>query len=593
MVAYPVGDPGGHRNGMGDKVVSAQVELARARASVRRGLVAVALFSAVVNILMFTGPLYMLQVYDRVLGSGSVETLVALSGLAVFLYAAMGLLDGVRARALSRIAGGFQARLDPLAFQVALDPEAAKDGGPAPGPDALSSMTRGLSSTAAASVFDIPWTPLFLLAITLFHPWLGVLATVGGVTLIIIALSQRWLTRKREADFATSARASLRLETLAKSERETIFALGMRRALATRWQAERRRGLNDHVALADRVGAFSATARAIRLLLQSAMLGLGAYLAIQGVVSPGAMIASSILLGRALAPIETVIGQWRLLSGALAASAALSRAIRDRPAAPELLALPDPEARVELHSVTIVPPGQPEPTLRSVSFTLEPGQALGVIGPSGSGKTTLARALVGLWSPRIGDIRLGGARLDRYEDERLGRLVGYLPQRVALFDGTVAENIARMDPEPDHAAVLKAAQAAGVHDMILQLPQGYETPITAPGAPLSGGRVQRIGLARALYGDPVLLVLDEPDAHLDHPGGEALNAAIRHIKATRGAAIIMAHRPSAIAECDMLLMLENGQRTAFGPREEVLRARVSNHAKIATAARKTGTGGGA
>ncbi len=268
----------------------------------------------------------------------------------------------------------------------------------------------------------------------------------------------------------------------------------------------------------------------------------------------------------------------------------MTRAVKDRPAAPERLALPHPEPRIDVQGITVLPPGQPEPTLRGVTFKLEPGQALGVIGPSGAGKTTLARALVGLWPARIGDIRLGGARLDRYDEERLGRLIGYLPQHIALFDGTVAENIARMDPDPDPEAVLKAAKAAGVHDMILQLPQGYETRITAPGAPLSGGRVQRVGLARALYGDPVLLVLDEPDAHLDHPGGEALNAAIRHMKAEGRAAIIMAHRPAAIAECDMLLMLENGQRAAFGPREEVLRARVSNHAKIAPA-RKAGSGG--
>ncbi|WP_268794344.1 type I secretion system permease/ATPase [Roseivivax lentus] len=556
----------------------------------RRGLLAVALFSSVINILMFTGPLYMLQIYDRVLGSGSVETLVAMSLLAIFLYAAMGLLDAFRSRALGRIAGQMQTRLDPLAFRVALDPDGPQGKGQTPGPEALSSMTRGLSSTAAAAIFDIPWTPLFLFVIALFHPWLGILATVGGTLLVLIALSQRWLTRSREQAVAVNSQRSQRMEIQAKSERETIFALGMRGSLAERWRQVRDTGLEGHVALTDRVGGFTATARAMRLFLQSAMLGLGAYLAIQGELSPGAMIAASILMGRALAPIETVIGQWRLLSSALAAWKSLREAISNRPPTPELLALPHPKAKLEAQNVTVLPPGQPEPTLRGVSFEVAPGQALGVIGPSGAGKTTLARALVGLWPTRLGDIRLGGARLDRYEDERLGRLIGYLPQRVALFDGTVADNIARMDANPDPEAVLKAAKAAGVHDMILQLPQGYETPITAPGAPLSGGQVQRVGLARALYGDPVLLILDEPDAHLDHPGGQALNAAIRSIKARDGAAIIMAHRPSAISECDLLLMLKNGQREAFGPREEVLRARVANHADLKAV---TATGGGA
>jgi ATP-binding cassette subfamily C protein len=565
---------------------STRAELRRARRGVRRGLIAVALFSAAINLLMFTGPLYMLQVYDRVLGSGSVETLVALSALALFLYAAMGLIDAFRSRALSRIAASFQARLDPVAFRLSLaQTEDNMHQGPAPGPEALSTVTRGLSSSAAASVFDIPWTPLFLLVIALFHPWLGLLALTGGAVLVLIALTQRWTTTPQESGLAAEQTRTQRLEAQAKGERETIFALGMRGSLEDRWLRRRRTALDDHVMLSDRVGGFTATARAIRLLLQSAMLGLGAWLAIAGMVSPGAMIAASILLGRALAPIEAVIGQWRLLSTALAAWRSMSRSLDTEPEAPELLALPRPEGRIEAQGVTILPPGQAHPALRNVSFEIAPGQALGVIGPSGAGKTTLARALVGLWPARIGEIRLGGARLDRYDPERLGRLIGYLPQRVSLFDGTVAENIARMDEDPDAEAILKAAKAAGVHEMILSLPQGYETQITAPGAPLSGGQAQRIGLARALYGDPVLLVLDEPDAHLDHPGATALNAAVCSVKASGGAAIIMAHRPSAIAECDILMMLEAGQRTALGPREEVLRARVANHASLAPAVR--------
>ncbi|MHA7875875.1 type I secretion system permease/ATPase [Roseivivax sp.] len=545
-----------------------------------RGLIAVAIFSAVVNLLMFTGPLYMLQVYDRVLGSGSVETLVALSALALFLYGAMGLIDALRARALARIAASFQARLDSHAFDISLTPGTPRGPGAPPGPEALSALTRGLSSTAAASVFDIPWTPFFLLVIALFHPALGLLALAGGAALILIALAQRLLTLRREEAVAGLQARAQRIEQQSRMEAEALSALGMRAGLAARWQALREAGLDDHVRLADRVGGFTALARAIRLLLQSAMLGLGAYLAIAGLVSPGAMIAASILLGRALAPIETVIGQWRLLAGALTAWKSLAGALEHSAEPPELLALPRPEGRLEVQGLTVLPPGQAVPALRGVSFSLAPGEALGIIGPSGAGKSSLARALTGLWPARLGEIRLGAAKLDHYPHERLGRLLGYLPQRVALFDGTLAENIARMEPDPDPEAVLRAAQAAGVHEMILALPEGYDTRVTAPGAPLSGGQIQRVGLARALYGDPVLLILDEPDAHLDHPGGAALNTAIRAVKAMGGAAVVMAHRPAAIAECDHLLMLENGQRAAYGPREDVLRARVANHRSI-------------
>ncbi|MCE0506912.1 type I secretion system permease/ATPase [Roseivivax sp. GX 12232] len=559
---------------------ASEAALTVAQRRMRRGLFVVALFSAVINVLMFTGPLYMLQIYSRVLGSGSVETLVAMSLLAIFLYASMGLLDTYRARALARIGGQLQTKLDPIAFRGALDPDDPLLKGQACGPEALSSVTRGLSSSAAAAIFDIPWSPFFLFVIVLLHPWLGIFATVGGGVLVLIALAQRLTTGAREQAFTNSMQRSQRMELQAKSERETIFALGMQGSITNRWGRARDTGLENHVALADRVGGFTATARAMRLLLQSAMLGLGAYLAIRGELSPGAMIAGSILLGRALAPIETVIGQWRALSVALVAWKSLKETIANRPPAPDVLALRHPEARLEAQNITVLPPGQAEPTLRGVSFDVGPGQALGVIGPSGAGKTTLARAMIGLWPARLGDIRLGGARLDRYEEVRLGRLLGYLPQRVALFDGTVAENIARMDENPDPEAVLKAAQAAGVHHMILQFPQGYETPITAPGTPLSGGQVQRVGLARALYGDPVLLVLDEPDAHLDHPGGQALKNAIRSVKERDGAAIIMAHRPAAISECDLLLMLDNGQRVAFGPREEVLKARVANYVNL-------------
>jgi PrtD family type I secretion system ABC transporter len=319
--------------------------------------------------------------------------------------------------------------------------------------------------------------------------------------------------------------------------------------------------------------------KTLRFFLQSAMLGLGAYIVLLGEMTPGAMIAGSILLGRALAPIEQLIGGWPLLARARTGWAALKTSLAKGVARPPM-ALPAPRARLQLTGVTVVPPDQQRPSLRNVSLRLEPGQALGVIGPSASGKSTLARTLAGIWKPVAGAVRLDGAELDQYGDD-LGRYIGYVPQDIALFDGTVAENVARLAPEPDPEAVVRAAKMAGAHDMILKLPEGYDTQIMVGGSRLSGGQRQRIALARALYGDPALVVLDEPNSNLDGEGGEALMHAIRQLKAEGRIVVIMAHRPAAISECDLLLVVAEGVVQAFGPRDEVLREQVRNHATIA------------
>ena len=332
--------------------------------------------------------------------------------------------------------------------------------------------------------------------------------------------------------------------------------------------------------MSDKGGAYGTVSKIFRQFLQSAMLGLAAWLVLRGELSSGAMIAASILMGRALSPIEQSIGQWALVQRAQEGWGRLADLLSSVPPEPQRTALPKPRAILEAHQITVVPPGEQQASLRMVSFRLEPGQALGVIGPSGAGKSTLARTLTGVWRAAGGKVRLDGATLDQYEPDVLGSYIGYLPQRVTLFDGTIADNIARLQPKPDDAMVVDAAQKADAHDMILKLPEGYNTRVSAIGSRLSGGQIQRIGLARALYGDPVILVLDEPNSNLDNDGSTALNAAIRRMKVEGKSILIMAHRPAAIQECEMLLVLEDGARKAFGPRDQVLREMVKNHTEI-------------
>jgi ATP-binding cassette subfamily C protein len=364
-----------------------------------------------------------------------------------------------------------------------------------------------------------------------------------------------------------------------RGESETIRSLGMSGAAFTRWQTDRSTALTEGQTAADVGGLWSTTSRGFRLYLQSAMLGLAAWIVLQGELTAGAMIAGSILMGRALQPIEQIVAQWPLVTRRTEARARLSDLLAHVPPPRPRTPLPRPAARLEVAGVTLLPPGESTPVLRGLSFTLGPGQALGVIGPSGAGKSSLARALTGLWHPNAGSIRLDGATPDQFDPDVYGRLIGHLPQRVALFEGTIAENIARLG-QPDEAALIAAARTANAHDMILRLPQGYDTKIDAAGGRLSGGQMQRIALARALYGNPVLLILDEPNSNLDNEGSLAVNAAIRAHKAAGGAALVMAHRPAAIQDCDLLLVLEDGQRRAFGPRDQVLREMVQNAGDI-------------
>ncbi len=558
-------------------------ELASARKESRPYYWFVAIFSFVVNVLMLTGPIYMLQVYDRVLGSRSEATLLALTLIVAFLYGMMGLLDYVRGRVMGRVAARFQSKLDVRVFDAVVRRAATK-------PDELSqsglrdleSVQRLMSSPVLMAIFDIPWTPFFLAGIMLFHPWLGYLALSGGAVLILITIINQMVTRSPTLRSNVIASQSNQISEQIRGEAEMVQAMGMRQQAFTRWNKARSNALAHQIKSADLLGTFTSMTKTFRLFLQSAMLGLGAYLVLQQELSPGAMIAGSILMGRALAPIELAVGQWPMVQAARRGWNNLEQLLGEMP--PEALRtpLPRPRGKLEVQQLTVVPPGEQQAALRIVSFTLEPGKALGVIGPSGAGKSTLARALTGVWRPAGGKLRLDGATLDQYGPD-LGLHIGYLPQRVTLFDGTIAENIARLSENPDPERIVAAAKKADAHDMILKLPDGYDTRVTAAGGRLSGGQMQRVGLARAMYGDPVILVLDEPNSNLDNEGSEAVNRAVRTMKEEGKSVLIMAHRPAAIKECDMLLMLENGARAAFGPKEEVLRAMVQNHQQVQSA----------
>lgn len=545
------------------------------RAAGRGLFLAVLGFSALANLLMLAGPMFMLQVYDRVLSSRSEATLIALFGLTAFLYALMVVLDHARSRLVARVGARMALRLERPVFRAAQALQARRPGDPMArmATQDLDMLQRWLASPVFLALFDAPWTPLFLALIFLFHPALGGLALAGGALLIGLAVLNQWMVRGDLAIAVAAAQAAERLGEALRAQAPVLTALGMQGAALERWRARRAQALGATIAGSDRAAFFAAASKGMRLFLQSAMLALGAWLVLRGELGPGSMIAASIILGRALAPVEVAVGQWGSVQAARAGWARLGALLALAPAEPARLALPRPEGRLWVEDLSVIPPGETRAALRDLSFRMPAGRALGVIGASGAGKSTLARALVGAWPALRGAVRLDGLALDAYQPDALGAMIGYLPQRVGLIDGTLAENIARLRPDAPPEGILAAARLAGAHEMIMTLPRGYDTPVGDEGDPLSGGQLQRIGLARALYGDPVLVVLDEPDAHLDAEGLRALGAVIRTLKARGVTLVIMAHRPAAIADCDDLLELDGGRALAHGPREQVLAAR--------------------
>ncbi|WP_342640296.1 type I secretion system permease/ATPase [Rhodoligotrophos ferricapiens] len=538
----------------------------------------IGLFSCVVNLLMLTGPFFMLQVYDRVLSSRSVPTLVVLLGLAAMLYAFQGALDFVRSRILARFGERFDRRLRKLIFDVvafqSLNGRREGDG-QQPIRD-FDQIRQFLGSQGPVAVFDLPWMPIYLAVLFLLHVWLGLVALGGAILLCIFTLLTEVKTRNptRAASQKSSARNAV-AETCRRNV-EALAAMGMLPALRERWVAAHGAFLGEQQRAVDAAGGIGAAAKVFRFFLQSLMLAVGAYLVILQEVSPGVMIASSILSSRALAPIELAIANWRGFVGARQSYRRLIEVAEEsRDASPEVV-LPRPSQRLDVDNLAVVPPGTNRPTLSGVSFSVGAGDAVGVIGASGSGKSTLARGLVGVWTSNRGGVRLDGATLDQWDRHDFGRYVGYLPQDIELFPGTVAENIARFRPDATSQEILAATRRAGVHEMIVRLPAGYETRIGDGGQALSAGQRQRVALARALYGDPFLIVLDEPNSNLDAEGEAALTHAIRGAREAGSVVIVIAHRPSALAAVDKVLVLAEGRQQAFGPKDEVL-GRVLKH----------------
>jgi PrtD family type I secretion system ABC transporter len=547
-------------------------ELALALRACRSAFIGVAVFSGIINLLMLTGSFYMLEVYDRVLPSRSIPTLVGLTVLAASVFMFLGIIDLIRARVLTRIGASLDEALSARVFdaivRLPLKAEVRNDGLQSLRDlDALRAFLSGLGPTA---LFDMPWLPLYISICFVFHFWLGVTATVGALILIALTLLTEMLTRapaKAATGFAMTRNA---LVETSRRNAEVLMAMGMASRLCRRWRLANDKFLASQEQAADVAGGLGAIGRILRMALQSAMLGVGAFLVIQQEATGGVIIAGSILAARALAPVDLAIANWRGFVAARQSWERLTKLLSLLPAQDTPMALPAPTKLLRVEKVTAAPPGTQKIVVQDVSFTLKAGSGLGIIGSSASGKTSLARILVGVWQPARGKVSLDGAALDQWDLESLGRHIGYLPQDVELISGTVAENIARFDPDASPMKIIAAAQTAGVHELILKLASGYETDVGEQGTALSAGQQQRIALARALYGDPFLVVLDEPNSNLDADGETALTQAMTKVRARGGIVVVVAHRPSALGALDQVLVMNGGKAQAFGPKDEVL-----------------------
>lgn len=554
-------------------VKQGRAELAAALAPCRTAFLGTALISGLVNLLYLTGSFFMLEVYDRVIPSRSVPTLVGLCVLALVLYGFQGALETLRARVLARIGASLDEALSGRVFDLVV--RAPLKGAP-PGDGLLPlrdlDQVRGfLAGAGPGAFFDLPWIPIYLAVCVLFHPLIGAAALGGAVVLALVT----WATDRTTRGPARAATGhGLRRNALAEAGRrnaEVLAALGMQGRLSARWAEANRAYLDAHQRVADVAGGFGSVSKVFRMALQSGVLALGAWLVIRDQASAGVIIASSILVSRALAPAELAIANWKGFVQARQAWARLSELFARIPAPGRPHALPAPARDLAVEGISVAPPGTVRLVVQDLSFVLRAGQGMGVIGPSASGKSSLVRALVGVWPPGRGKVRLDGAALDQWSSADLGRHLGYLPQEVELFAGTIADNIGRFEPEPDPEAVVAAARAAGAHELILRLSEGYDTRIGEGGAGLSAGQRQRVGLARALYRDPFLVVLDEPNANLDNEGEAALTQAILGVRRRGGICVVVAHRPSALAAVDLVLMMAEGRAQAFGPKDEVFR----------------------
>lgn len=547
-------------------------DAARLTRGFRGAFIFLLVMSGIINILALTGSLYMLQVYDRALTSGSVQTLVALSTLAIGLYLFQGGFDVIRSQVLVRVGARLDKDIAPIAHRVAIDM-------PRFGFSSSEALERGrdvdtvrafLGSQGPSALFDLPWIPLYLAFVYFLHPWLGALTLGGAFILTLLTILSEVLTRRLNG---TTRQAGIVRNAIADSNArnaEVLKAMGFAHQAVARFDGANREHLALQTQSNDLGGTFGAISRVLRMILQSAILGLGAYLTIKGELSAGAIIAASVASARALAPVDLAIANWKGFVAARLAFARLRDTVVALSQALEPMKLPAPAKSLKVEKITVSAPGTGQVLLSEVGFEMTAGTALGVIGPSGGGKTTLIRALTGIWPTLRGSVRLDGADLSQWPEESLGASIGYLPQEVSLLDATVEENISRLNPRADAFDIVAAAAAAGVHEMIIRLPNGYQTQLGPQGTALSAGQRQRIGLARALYGRPFLVVMDEPNSNLDGEGEAALNAAVEAIKQRGGIAIIVAHRPSALVAVDYVCLIQSGKLIAFGPKSEIL-----------------------
>ncbi|MER9676155.1 type I secretion system permease/ATPase [Mesorhizobium sp. M0208] len=541
-------------------------------ASFRRAIAGIALISGVVNVLALTGSFFMLQVYDRVIPGRSVPTLIGLAVFAGTLFVFQGVLELIRSRLLVRIGMALDARVSGQVYtalmRLPLRTELPGDG--LQSLRDLDQVRSFLSSTGPTALFDLPWMPLYLIICFLFHFWIGMTALAGAIVLASLTLLAEVRTREPAKRANSQAAARNTLAEATRRNAEALQAMGFGARIAERWAGVNADYLNTNATASDLARTLGTISKVLRMMLQSGILAIGAYLVIHQEATAGIMIASSIMMSRALAPVELAIAHWKGFVSARQAWTRLSQLLAMLPQTATSVSLPAPVSALAVESISVTPPGERRVVVQDVGFALEKGAGLGVVGPSASGKSSLVRAIAGIWLPIRGTVRLDGATLDQWSPEELGNHIGYLPQDVQLFDGTIAENIARFESRPPSDKILAAAQAAGVHDLVVHLPEGYETRIGEAGAALSAGQRQRVALARALYGDPFLVILDEPNSNLDAEGEAAMAAAIEEVRARGGIAVVVAHRPSALASLDQVLVMANGRVQAFGPKNEVL-----------------------
>jgi len=549
-----------------------QSELSAALAACRGAFIATAVFSGMSNVLMLTGAIFMLEIYDRVLPSHSVPTLVALIVIATTLYAALGVLDLIRGRILTRVGASLDEAISDRIYDalVCLPLKAGNRGDGLQSLRHLDNLRNFLSGMGPIALFDLPWIPLYLAICFAFHTLIGVTALIGAIILCALTILTEVYTRDSSKQAVGLGVTRNNLADTSRRNAEALVAMGMVRRLASRWRDTNRKFIASQQQTSDVASGFASTSKVLRMVLQSAVLAVGAYLVINQQATAGIIIAGSILSARALGPVDLAIANWKGFIAARQSWRALNQLLALFPLHDEPMALEAPCKTLTADNASVAPPGSQRLVANTINFVLNAGSGVGVIGPSGSGKSSLARMLVGVWQPARGKVCLDGATYDQWSPEALGRHVGYLPQDVELLTGTIAENISRFTPNAPSAAMIAAAKAAGVHELIVSMPEGYGTFIGEQGASLSAGQAQRIALARALYGDPFLVVLDEPNSNLDAEGDEALTRAILGIRARKGIVVVVAHRPSAIAGLDLILAMGQGRQIEFGPKEETL-----------------------